>query len=135
MVRLSQWDGMETGVLLLDQMGVLASAYDYADAVFVGGSLVPFGGHNPVEPAYYEKAILFGPHMNNFKIMAKNFLNASAAIQVENAEALERELISLTESPERRKEMGRRAKSLIITHQGATERNRKLLMNSMALAE
>lgn len=133
--RLSAWDGSQTGVLLLDQMGVLASAYDYADTVFIGGSLVPFGGHNPVEPAYYEKAILFGPHMNSFRLMAKDFLNASAAIQVNNAEALQRELVSLTENSAQRKEMGQRAKSLILTHQGATERNKKLLIHSMALAE
>ncbi len=134
-IKISEWDGSQTGVLLLDKMGLLAGAYAYADAVFVGGSLAPFGGHNLVEPAYFEKPILFGPHMNNFRSMSQDFLRASAAIQVENAEALEGELVSLADNPAERKRLGSRAKTLILTHQGATERNKQLLMNSMALID
>ena len=75
-------------VLLLDSLGELASIYRLADAVFVGGSLVPSGGHNILEPAAFSKVPVYGPSMDNFREMAANFLEAGAAIQVKNSEDL-----------------------------------------------
>ena len=75
-------------VVLLDTMGELASLYAVADVIFVGGSLVPVGGHNVVEPALHAKAVVFGPHMTNFRDAAALLLRADAAIQVEDAAAL-----------------------------------------------
>ncbi len=76
------------GILLLDTVGELAGVFEAADLVFVGGSLVPTGGHNILEPAYWSKVITFGPHMENFRDIAKLFLDAGAAIQVRNPQEL-----------------------------------------------
>lgn len=108
--------------MLLDTMGSLAAWYRFADAVFVGGSLVPVGGHNLVEPAYFEKPVLFGPHMENFKEMASAFASAEAGRRVGTAEELERCLIALLTDPNAAQRMGRRAKELVLRNQGATER-------------
>lgn len=110
-------------ILLLDQMGVLAGLYRLADAIFIGGSLVPVGGHNPVEPAFFEKPVLFGPHMENFREMAEEFQRAGAAVRVGSAADLEKELAALWEDPERRRRLGRAARDLVTRHQGATRRN------------
>ena len=66
-------------VLLLDSIGELAGLYRLADAVFVGGSLVPSGGHNILEPAAFGKVPIYGPSMENFREMAAKFLAANAA--------------------------------------------------------
>ena len=74
--------------MLLDTIGELAGLFQYATVVFMGGSLVAKGGHNILEPARYRKPIVFGPHMQNFRDMAKLFLDANAAIQIQNASEL-----------------------------------------------
>ncbi|HXM91379.1 MAG TPA: 3-deoxy-D-manno-octulosonic acid transferase, partial [Candidatus Dormibacteraeota bacterium] len=73
-------------VLLLDSIGELASLYKCADGVFVGGSLVPSGGHNILEPAAFGKIPVFGPSMENFSEIAARFVSAGAAVQVESPE-------------------------------------------------
>src|SRR5579864_212564 len=73
-------------VLLLDSIGELASLYRLADGAFVGGSLVPSGGHNILEPAAFGKVPVFGPSMENFAEIAARFVAAGAAIQVESPE-------------------------------------------------
>lgn len=81
-------------VILLDTVGELAALYRFASAVFVGGSLVPKGGHNILEPALYAKPIVVGPHMENFREIATEFLRRGALIQLRStgAEALTAEL-------------------------------------------
>jgi 3-deoxy-D-manno-octulosonic-acid transferase len=69
-------------VILLDTVGELAALYRFASAVFVGGSLVPKGGHNILEPALYAKPIIVGPHMENFREIATEFLRRGALIQL-----------------------------------------------------
>jgi 3-deoxy-D-manno-octulosonic-acid transferase len=73
-------------VILLDTIGELASLYRLADGAFVGGSLVPSGGHNILEPAAFGKIPVFGPSMENFSEVAARFVTADAAIQVESPE-------------------------------------------------
>ena len=75
-----------TTVLLLDSIGELASLYRLADGVFVGGSLVPSGGHNILEPAAFGKVPVFGPSMENFAAIASRFVEAGAAIEVTQLE-------------------------------------------------
>src|SRR4029434_1470557 len=75
-------------VLLLDTVGELASTFRHANVVFVGGSLVPKGGHNILEPAAFSKPIIFGPHMENFREIRDMFLEAQAAVEVRNAAEL-----------------------------------------------
>ena len=110
-----------TSIILLDTIGELAGIFDLADMVFMGGSLVPTGGHNILEPAYWSKVIAFGPHMENFRDIAKLFLDAGAAIQVRNPEELAH-ATWLLENKEARESMGASAKQVLERHSGATAR-------------
>jgi 3-deoxy-D-manno-octulosonic-acid transferase len=120
-VRRSALDApaLEADVMILDTMGELASVYSRADIVFVGGSLATWGGHNLVEPAIVGKPIVFGPHMSNFKEMARLFLEAEAAIQVNGREKLTGALEELMRSPERRVMLGQNARELVRANRGA----------------
>jgi 3-deoxy-D-manno-octulosonic-acid transferase len=110
-----------TGILLLDTIGELAGVFEVADLVFVGGSLVPTGGHNILEPAYWSKVIAFGPHMENFRDIAKLFLDAGAAIQVRNPQELAH-AAWLLQTRDARESMGVAAKKVLDTNSGATAR-------------
>ncbi|HEX9224431.1 MAG TPA: 3-deoxy-D-manno-octulosonic acid transferase [Candidatus Acidoferrales bacterium] len=112
----------DASVVLLDSVGELAGLYRAADAVFVGGSLVPSGGHNILEPAAFAKVPVFGPSMENFKEVAANFLAAGAAIQVDSPEDLGVAWIELVKDAARREQMGSAAKHLVESSRGATAR-------------
>lgn len=109
-------------VLLLDSIGELASLYRLADGAFVGGSLVPSGGHNILEPAAFGKVPVFGPSMENFAEIASRFVSAGAAIQVESPEDVGVAWIELFRNPQRMKEMGEKARNLVEGSRGATGR-------------
>ncbi len=115
-------------VLLIDKMGMLADLYSVADIVFIGGSLVNRGGHNLVEPAFFERPILFGPYMNNFREMAVEFKKAAAAVEVKNGAELEAQILGLKQDEEKRRAMGLRAKELVFRHQGATQKNTEAIL-------
>ncbi len=108
-----------TEVLVLDSVGELAALYRLADLVFVGGSLVPSGGHNILEPALFSKPPVFGPSMENFREMAGRFLTAGAALQVANGEELGKAWVRLLEDAALRENMGRRARQLVEQNAGA----------------
>jgi len=89
-VRKSKWlkksdQNKVPQVLILDSMGELAEVYGLADLAFVGGSLVPLGGHNPLEPAIYGVPVLFGPHIEHFRKAAEILIGTQAAVQVRNS--------------------------------------------------
>jgi 3-deoxy-D-manno-octulosonic-acid transferase len=109
-------------VFLLDSLGELGELYRLADAVFVGGSLVPGGGHNILEPAAFSKVPVYGPSMENFREMSGRFLAAGAAIQVKSSEELGAAWASLLREPERAARMGTCARELVDRNRGATER-------------
>jgi 3-deoxy-D-manno-octulosonic-acid transferase len=109
-------------VFLLDSLGELAGLYRLADAVFVGGSLVPGGGHNPLEPAALSKVPIYGPSMENFSEMSGKFLAAGAAIQVRSSEELGAAWGRLLREPERAAQMGASARELVDRNRGATQR-------------
>jgi 3-deoxy-D-manno-octulosonic-acid transferase len=110
-------------VLVLDSIGELAGLYALADAVFIGGSLVRSGGHNILEPAWFAKPPLFGPSMENFREMAARFASSGAGMQVASGEKLGRAWVELIQNPERRDEMGRKARALVESSRGATTRS------------
>jgi 3-deoxy-D-manno-octulosonic-acid transferase len=112
--------GQRGSVLLLDSLGELASLYRLADVVFVGGSLAPAGGHNPLEPAAFGKVPVFGSSMENFRDIAGEFLRAGAAVQVKSGAELGAAWITLLEDGRRRDELGERARALVERHRGAT---------------
>ncbi len=115
-----------TSILLLDTIGELAGIFDLADMVFMGGSLVPTGGHNILEPAYWSKVIAFGPHMENFRDIAKLFLDAGAAVEVRNPEELAH-ATWLLENKEAREGMGASARQVLEQNSGATARTLQAL--------
>ncbi len=109
-------------VLLLDTIGELAGVFALADLVFVGGSLVPAGGHNPLEPAFSGKAILFGPHMENFSEIAGLFLRSGGALQVRDVRGLTERALELLGDSALRQRLGAKAKQVVEQGSGASER-------------
>jgi len=108
--------------VVLDTIGELAQLYQIATVVFVGGSLVPAGGHNILEPALYGKPVVFGPHMQNFGEIAETFLTNGAAIQVRTAGEFEETMLSLIGDPVRRARVGAAARALVESNRGARDR-------------
>jgi len=110
------------GVILLDTLGELKMLYQYATIVFIGGSLVPVGGHNPLEPLFFKKCLLFGPHMFNFMEISKRLVDYGGAIQVTGEEEFAFQLDHLLRDEEKRKEIGERGYEFVQLHRGALER-------------
>lgn len=111
----SQWE-----VLILDTIGELAQFYALCDLAFIGGSLVPWGGHNLLEPAFYSKPVFFGPHMKNFAYLADIFREAGAARVAHEGKGLVE--MFLMQDKKILAEMGEKAKQTLISLQGATEK-------------
>jgi 3-deoxy-D-manno-octulosonic-acid transferase len=118
----SRKEGPAASILLLDTIGELAAVFQYATLVFVGGSLAATGGHNILEPARYGKPVVFGLHMENFRDIARLFLDAKAAIQVQTAEQLAGAVSDLLSNPERASQLGRNAAAVVQQNTGATDR-------------
>jgi 3-deoxy-D-manno-octulosonic-acid transferase len=131
-LQLFQQDGTEaalasrlsrsTPVVVVDRMGYLSRLYALADVAVVGGSFVPQGGQNPIEPAACGKPVLFGPDMHDFPDVAAWLLEAGGAIQAANEGDLFAACDRLLSDPEQAKVMGERARGVVTEHQGATER-------------
>jgi 3-deoxy-D-manno-octulosonic-acid transferase len=109
-------------ILILDTIGELAGVFSLADIVFVGGSLVATGGHNVLEPAFWSKPILFGPHMENFRDVSELFLDADAAVRVRDTQDLARVTLELLQNDARRRQLGDSAKEVLVRESGATTR-------------
>ncbi|HZV81163.1 MAG TPA: 3-deoxy-D-manno-octulosonic acid transferase [Geobacteraceae bacterium] len=113
----------EGDVLLVDTVGELMSLYAVSDLVFVGGSLVPVGGHNLLEPASMGVPTLFGPHMTNFREIAAMSISYASACQVADAGSLAREAVALFQDAEGRRLMRESGRRLIAEQGGATGLN------------
>ena len=109
-------------VLLLDTMGELAKLYGLAAVAFVGGSLVPRGGHDILQPLFHGVPTLFGPHMHNQRTLVELALGAGAAWQVADAAELAEALTRLLENGEDRVRLGAAAARLLAEHRGASAR-------------
>jgi len=109
-------------VLIVDTMGELPLFYAASDVAFVGGSLVPVGGHNILEPATLARPIITGPHYFNFNEITQQFLKADAAIQINNTQELAEAVIKLLQNSAQRGKMGEAALQLMATSQGASKR-------------
>ncbi len=107
-------------IILLDSIGELSAIYGIADIAIIGKSFRGYGGQNPLEPAYWGKPIVCGPHMENFPII-KDFYTEGAAIEV-NEEMLYPKLKELLMSPDKAKEIGSKAQQLYRKNTGAVER-------------
>ena len=115
-------DEPRVDAVILDTIGELAHLYQIATAVFVGGSIVPAGGHNILEPAAHGKAIVFGSHMENFYEIAQTFLANDAAVRVQSEDELEEALLSLMGDPVRRARLGAAARALVVANRGAKDK-------------
>jgi 3-deoxy-D-manno-octulosonic-acid transferase len=126
--RRSLWGGdpILGGVLLIDTIGELAALYALADVACVGGSLVPRGGHNIIEPALHGVPIVVGNHTENFRDIVSLFQSRDAVRVVGPAE-LPLVLMDLISNPAERAELGRRAAETIRAQMGATQRTMQAL--------
>jgi len=131
---LAAGDKITGGVLLLDTIGELAALYALGSVAFVGGSLVPRGGHNILEPAQQGAAILVGPHTENFRDMVGIFERAGALRVVRpNPQALADALLQLLGDPGARNHLGELARKTWKAHSGATRRTLNALAALMDL--
>ncbi|MCK0769224.1 lipid IV(A) 3-deoxy-D-manno-octulosonic acid transferase [Chromohalobacter canadensis] len=112
----------ETSVLLGDTMGELMRFYAAADAAFVGGSLVPIGGHNLLEPAALGVPVLTGPHLENFQDIAETLREAQALCEIGDAEALGDALATLADDPDQRRRLGAAGEAVVAANRGALEK-------------
>ncbi len=119
------WD-----ILILDTIGELARTYALGDAAFIGGSLVPWGGQNLLEPAFYGKPIIFGPHMHNFAALAETFAFGGGAKSARTPEEIA--AFFAFDDPAGMAEMGRRSREILLSLQGATERALQAMEAMMA---
>ena len=113
-------------IILLDTIGELVVAYEFAAVVFVGGSLVPKGGHNILEPAAFAKPILVGSHTENFRQIISDFAQAEAIVQIKASEenlskAFAGQVIRLMTESEKAHAMGKRALDILLDNRGATD--------------
>ena len=108
-------------VLVLDSLGELAAMYSRADCVFVGGSLNGWGGHNVLEPVSFGKAVVVGPHMQNFQKITDDLLASRGLLQVDDAAGLARKLTELVTSPEISHSIGEAGQALADSKRGASD--------------
>jgi 3-deoxy-D-manno-octulosonic-acid transferase len=123
--------GLETRghpVVVIDTIGDLFQLYGLADLAFVGGSLVPHGGQNILEPAAWGLAPLYGPYLHNFRWAQAILEEAGAGILVPDASALAAAAGELLAHPEGRRRRGARAQAALIPHQGAARRQARLVL-------
>jgi 3-deoxy-D-manno-octulosonic-acid transferase len=109
-------------VLLLDTLGELAAIYRYSNIAFVGGSLVPRGGHNILEPAFFARAILTGPYTENFRDILSCFESRKAVVRCTTKNLGITFLLLLREHTER-EALGQRAHQVLSEQRGATARS------------
>jgi len=128
--RQSQRDGrpFDQDVMLLDTVGDLQNFYALGDVAFIGGSLVDAGGHNLLEPARWRKPVLFGPFMDNFRLLADEMKQSGGGLEVQSGEELIREIGQLLADPQKRRTVGDKA------YQVAAE-DPSVLNRNIALAE
>jgi 3-deoxy-D-manno-octulosonic-acid transferase len=121
--RRSLWAGesLAGGVLLVDSIGELAALYALADVAFVGGSLVPRGGHNIIEPAQHSVAIVVGPYTENFRDIVALFKSRNA-VRVAGLSELPLTLMQLLADDVERRTLGLRAEETLRSQMGATAR-------------
>ncbi|NBO93020.1 MAG: 3-deoxy-D-manno-octulosonic acid transferase [Planctomycetia bacterium] len=123
-------------VVVLDTLGELAAVYGLAEVAFVGGSLDRRrGGQSMIEPAGFGAAVLFGPHVWNFRHTAESLLAIGGAYKVEDAGALTATLLRLLDDEEERRGAGVAARTFVLTQQGATTRTLEMLDGVLALSE
>jgi 3-deoxy-D-manno-octulosonic-acid transferase len=112
----------QTDVYLADTMGELKMLYAASDVAFVGGSLVPVGGHNVLEPAVLGVPVMFGPYMSNFKEIELGLLDSEAAIKCKDVADIESKFSELLVNEQLREKMTKQAKGFVQSNRGAIKK-------------
>jgi 3-deoxy-D-manno-octulosonic-acid transferase len=121
----------EIDCLLINTTGELKFFYEHATVIFVGKSLTAEGGQNPIEPGALGKPMVFGPHMQNFADVARQFIRSEAAIQVADSAELERTLEQLLSDKNLRDKLGRNALQVVNQNQGAIDRTVEMIVKHL----
>ncbi len=121
----------EVNCLIVNTTGELTHFYECADVIFVGKSLTAQGGQNPIEPGALKKAIVFGPHMQNFAEVVRSFLAKDGAVQVTDSAALEKALRDLLADPQRREKLGENALKVVRENLGAIDRTVEMIVKHL----
>jgi 3-deoxy-D-manno-octulosonic-acid transferase len=134
-VRRSELDGKtpitNERVIILDTMGELASIYAVADLAFVGGSMVPVGGHNLLEPAVCGVGVIFGPHVDNFKTAADLLIQSGGGIKIKDEEELYSWALRLLKDDEKRRSMGKTACEAVKRQSGISQKTAHLILSQL----
>jgi len=131
-VRRSAMGELAANALLLDSVGELSRIYAFATVAFVGGSLVPTGGHNPIEPAAAGLPVCFGPHMTNFREIAAAFLDAQGAVEVKSPAELYAFAARMLDDESSRRRYGDRARKVVERNRGAAGRTAQRIIELLA---
>jgi 3-deoxy-D-manno-octulosonic-acid transferase len=121
----------EVECLLVNTTGELKFFYECATVVFVGKSLTAVGGQNPIEPGAQGKAMVFGPNMQNFADVTRNFIARNAAVQVRDPETLEVAIHELLADKSHRVELGGNALQVVVENFGAVDRTVEMILESL----
>ncbi|HVP36952.1 MAG TPA: 3-deoxy-D-manno-octulosonic acid transferase [Terriglobales bacterium] len=119
-------------IILLDTMGELENLYSISEIAFVGGSLVPTGGHNILEPASYGVPVLFGPYIDNFKPSSDLLLKFGGGIMVKDQEELYQRMSELLKDETLRKKIGEKGKQALLSQTGTSEKTVQLLLKHLS---
>ncbi len=122
-------------VILLDTMGELESLYSLSELAFVGGSLVPVGGHNILEPASYGVPVLYGPHIDNFKTASDLLLKSGGGIMVNDQEELYQKISVLLNNENLRKDTGKKGREALLSQAGTSDKTVQLLLELLSKNE
>jgi 3-deoxy-D-manno-octulosonic-acid transferase len=131
-VRRSDWSDGPADVLLLDTFGELSKVYRFATAAFVGGSLVPTGGHNPIEPAAVGVPVCFGPYMSNFREIAGVFLRDGGAVEAKSAADVFDFASRMFNDEAAQRDMSERARKSVEQNRGAAARTAARILELLA---
>jgi 3-deoxy-D-manno-octulosonic-acid transferase len=124
----TQYARGEVECLVVNTTGELRLFYKHATVVFVGKSVTAMGGQNPIEPAALGKAMVFGPNMQNFADIVRNFITGDGALQLRDPEALEKAIGGLLSDENRRTELGRNAQRVVHENLGAIDRTVEMIL-------
>lgn len=118
----------KTQVYVSDTMGEMMLMYSVCDVAFVGGSFVPVGGHNMLEPAVLSKPVLTGPHLFNFSEISEMLFKANGMIKVENANQLAEEVVKFLSDKDYREKIGKNAESVVAQNRGSLDKQVQLAL-------
>ena len=130
----TQFEPGKIDCLIVNTTGELRYFYEHATIIFIGKSLAAQGGQNPIEPGALGKAMVFGPNMQNFAEVVREFLEQKGAVQVRDPAELERVLGELLADESRREQLGRNALKVVHENLGAIDRTVDMIVKHLAIS-